>query len=102
MAVPNVERRAYRAIPKTQVLCIWAEMHANAHEATSAPNTSMRQSLFSIVRRLEAQHPEIKTPLTLGGEARKLKQIFPNMETNIFHEPGFDPTAQETGDAVED
>ena len=78
-----------------RVICIWAEMHANKNEATCEPGTSMRQTVYSIVRRLEVQHPDIELPLTLGAELRELKKEFPNMETDIPHDEGFDPTAKD-------
>lgn len=73
-----------------RILSIWSEFWANAHPE-AVPD--MKQPVFSITRRLEAQHPD-KPPLTLGGEIRQLKQTFPGIETNIPHEEGFDPTNQ--------
>ena len=75
-----------------KILCCWAEFWANANEATSQPDTSMRQTVYSIVRRLEVQHPQIKTSLTLGGDIRELKETYGDMETNIPHDELFDPT----------
>jgi hypothetical protein len=74
------------------VLCNWAMFWANQHEATSQPETSMQQTIYSIVRRLETQHPEIRKPLTLGGEIRQLKAEGLEIESNVPHEPLFDPT----------
>ena len=76
-----------------RILAIWAEFHADAHESESKPNQSMRQAVYSIVRRLEVQHPG-KTPLTLGGELRQLKKEFPDMQTNVPYDEGFDPTEE--------
>ena len=75
-----------------RILCIWAEFWANQSEATSQPDTSMRQTVYSIVRRLEIQQPDMKQPLTLGAELRELKAEYPRMETNIPHDEMFDPT----------
>ena len=87
-----------------RILCMWAESHANTNEGESQPDTSMRQTVYSIVRRIEVQHPNINQPLTLGGEIRQLKQVFPDIETNIPHEEGFDPTTvveREAGDELD-
>lgn len=76
-----------------RILATWAEFWANQHESTSVPDTSMRQTIYSIVRRLEVQHPQIKQPLTLGGELRDLERTMA-IETNIPHAELFDPTSQ--------
>lgn len=67
-----------------RILGIWAGNWADRVAESGEDRTDARATVTAITRRLEAQHPEIKSPLTMQGEVRLLKEAFPGgVESNV-------------------
>lgn len=59
-----------------QILCNWATFWSN----TKSFSEDSKQTLKTIVKRLERQNPEGLGPLTLEGEVRELQDEYPGAE----------------------